>query len=44
MVYIKQITIKPSEAIELEALGFVLEFKMMHLDGTDTYEVYVKGE
>ena len=37
-----QRTITPHEARILEKSNFVLEFKMMHIDGTDTYNVYVK--
>lgn len=42
MTYIKQITVTPSKARELEHMGFELKLVAMHLDGTDTYEVYVK--
>lgn len=42
MRHLRQITVTPSKARELTHLGFILKFVMMHLDGTDTYEVYVK--
>ena len=42
MSYIKQVTVSITEARELEKQGFILKFVMMHLDGTDTYEVFVK--
>jgi hypothetical protein len=44
MNLIKMVTLTTSEARELEKMGFVLEFVMMHLDGTDTYRVYGKEE
>ena len=42
MTYVKQVTITTSEARELDHMGFFLILKAMHLDGMDTYEVYVK--
>jgi hypothetical protein len=38
----EQITITPTKARELEFMGFILDLKAMHMDGTDTYDVYVK--
>lgn len=42
MRYIKQITIAPSEVCIVESLGFSTELVSMHLDGTNTYNVYAK--
>lgn len=42
MKLIKQVTITPHQARELEHLGFIVKFKMMHLDGYDTYEIYAE--
>lgn len=35
-------TLTPTEARDLERNGYTLEHVMMHLDGTDTYQVFVK--
>jgi hypothetical protein len=42
MTKIKQVTLSGREARELEKQGFILRFVMMHLDGTDTYDVFVQ--
>lgn len=42
MSFIRYATLTVSEARELEKTGFVLVFEMMHLDGTDTYKIFVK--
>lgn len=41
MSYVKQVTISTHEARELEHLGFILRLRAMHLDGLDTYDVFV---
>lgn len=38
--FIKQITVTAEKARELERKGYILEFVYMHVDGTDTYNVY----
>jgi hypothetical protein len=43
MKYIGQRLFTPSQAKEAIHLGFILNHIMMHLDGTDSYNVYVKG-
>lgn len=40
--FIEQITITTHQARELEHDGFTLKLKAMHLDGLDTYDVFVK--
>lgn len=37
-------TLTKEEARELEARNFKLVHVSMHLDGTDTYEVYAEGD
>lgn len=41
MTFIKQVTITTHEARELEHKGFRLRLRAMHLDGLDTYDVFV---
>lgn len=44
MIYVKQVTITTHEARELEHMGFILKLKALHLDGLDTYDVFVVGD
>ncbi len=44
MSYIKQVTVTPHQAKELVHQGFILKLVSMHLDGTDTYHVFVLGK
>ena len=43
MTKIRTVTLTPKEARDLEKHGFILKFKMMHIDGTDTFDVYVSN-
>ena len=38
--FIKQITIDKEKAREIERKGYILEHVMMHVNDTDTYNVY----
>lgn len=40
--FIKQVTVKKDEAKKLERNGYILEHVMMHINDTDTYNVYEK--
>ncbi len=42
MTLIKQVTVTPYQAHALELMGFVLKLVSMHMDGMDTYKVFVK--
>lgn len=44
MSYLSQMTLTVSEARQMEHDGYILHHVMMHLDGTDTYEVSEKGK
>ena len=43
MIYVKSVTVTSHEARELEHMGFILKLRRLHLDGLDTYDVFVRA-
>lgn len=43
LTFVEQKTLTIHEARMLSSMGFILKFIAMHLDGTDTYEIWVRS-